>query len=101
MVLNHPGKKPPPSNSGTAPRSLKKSSKGSSKSDDQIEYLMSHWLDFKAHQAAGTLDRFWLRVFDGWYKKWPIPPTPASIEEHGSSPDAASDLQSKTNGVSA
>lgn len=97
MIPNNPGKKLP-SNSKSAQHS---STKSSGKSDDQVNYLMSHWLDFKAYQAAGTLDRFWPRVFDGWYTQWPVVATPKAVAEHGSPANAVLALRSGTNGVRA
>jgi hypothetical protein len=57
-----------------------------SKSKEQVDYLVTHYQDFLTHQTAVTLDRFWLRVYEGWYKRWPITPTPGATK--GSAGDA-------------
>ena len=99
MVSNHPQKNLLPLNPGKAPGSSIKPSKNCWKSDDQVNYLISHWLDFKAHQAAGALDRFWPRVFDGWYQKWPVTSTPEAVAEYGSPANAVLALRLGTNSV--
>ncbi|KAF9790754.1 hypothetical protein BJ322DRAFT_1104403 [Thelephora terrestris] len=52
----------------------------SSKFKEQVEYLVTHYQDFLTHQTAVTLDRFWLRVYEGWYKRWPITPAPGATK---------------------
>ncbi|KAF9777388.1 hypothetical protein BJ322DRAFT_1025784 [Thelephora terrestris] len=54
------------------------------KTGDQLEFLLSHWEDFKQAQDTKKLDPFWQRVFAGWYERWPIPPSPPSSHAHES-----------------
>ena len=69
------------------------------KTGEQLEYLLSHWGNFVTHQNEKGLDRFWPRVYDGWYKKWPITPSPELVKEHGSRENAILTLRSENNGV--
>jgi hypothetical protein len=79
---------PPKSNSRTA-----------WKSGDQLEYLTSHWARFVTYQSEKKLDRFWPRVYDGWYGKWPIIPSPQSINQYESRENAILTLRSENNAV--
>ena len=48
------------------------------KTGEQLEFLLSNWEGFKHAQNAKKLDHFWQRVFEAWYKRWPITPPPSS-----------------------
>ena len=62
-----------------------KSSRIAWKTGEQLEYLLDQWPGFITHQTSGTLDRFWPRVYDMWYKKWPVAsPTPMAVDHAGS-----------------
>jgi len=78
-----------------------KSSKNGWKTKEQVDYMLSHWPDYTAHQTSKTLDRFWPLVYDGWYKRWPITPTSEQIGKHGSRANALLVLRSDKNDVSA
>jgi hypothetical protein len=91
-------KKPPPSTSTTTTDTPPKS-RIAWKTGDQLEYMLSHWESFVTHQNKKTLDRFWSRVYDGWYKKWPITPTLESIGKYGSPENAILTLRSENNAV--
>jgi hypothetical protein len=54
------------------------------KTGEQLEYLLSQWSTFLAHQNEGKLERFWPHVYQYWNKKWAITPTAESLEQHGS-----------------
>ena len=87
-------------NSGTTTGALTpKPPKAAWKTPEQLNYLTSHMTDFVTHQTAGSLDRFWPRVFDGWYKQWPISPTPEAIKDCGSSAGAILKARSENNQV--
>ena len=62
--------------------------------------MLSQWPGYIAHQASKSLPRFWPRVCDGWYQRWPITPSPEMIEKHGSSTDAKLVIRKEINGVS-
>ncbi|KAF9777754.1 hypothetical protein BJ322DRAFT_1114803 [Thelephora terrestris] len=64
-----------------------------SKSKEQVDYLVTHYQDFLTHQTAVTLDRFWPRVYEGWYKRWPITPAPGATK--GSAGDARTENNQK------
>lgn len=51
--------------------------------------------DFITHQTAGSLERFWPRVFDSWHTKWPITPSPDAIKLYGSRENATLALRSE------
>lgn len=95
MTPQHPGERLPPPSSGEA------TSKAVKKSKEQLDYLLAYWPGYVAHQAAKTLDRFWPRVFNGWYEQWPIKPTPEEIGEYGSTANAILTLRVKSNEVRA
>lgn len=84
------GKKPPrPAQcSATPPEDSDDEPKTFVKTPEQVSYLDSHLSGYFAHQNARTLDRFWPRVYDGWYKQWPITASPKEIRNHGSSANA-------------
>ena len=58
------------------------------KTGEQLEFLLYQWPVFKRAQDNKSLDRFWPRVFEDWFKRWPVRSTPTLIKEHGS-PEAA------------
>ena len=43
------------------------------KTGEQLEFLLSKWEAFKRAQYEKKLDRFWQRIFDLWYTRWPLP----------------------------
>ncbi|KAF9778391.1 hypothetical protein BJ322DRAFT_1025103 [Thelephora terrestris] len=67
------------------------------KSKEQVEFLTSHLANFFIHQTAGSLDRFWPRVYEGWQKQWPIVPPAEDIKVHGSREKALSKLRAANN----
>jgi hypothetical protein len=69
------------------------------KSKEQVEFLTSHLANFFIHQTAGSLDRFWPRVYEGWQKQWPIVPPAEDIKVHGSREKALSKLRAANNKV--
>lgn len=69
------------------------------KTEEQLEHMVTYWGSFLTHQNAGTLERFWPRVYDGWYQRWPITPSSESIKEHGSRENAILALRSENNNV--
>ena len=71
------------------------------KTGAQLGYLLTHWSGFISHQNAGTLDRFWPRVYDGWYATWPITATPLSITKWDTPEAATLMLRSENNQVRA
>ena len=79
--------------------SAPKPPKAALKTGEQLEYLLSQWTDFVANQTAGSLDRFWPRVYDPWYQRWPISPTPQAVTQHGSLEKAKSVLRLENNQV--
>ena len=91
---------PPPDPGPAISSPTSKPSKNDWKTEEQVEYMLSHWSGYIAHQASKSLPRFWPRVCDGWYQRWPITPTPEMIEKHGSSTDAKLVLRKELNGVS-
>ena len=91
---------PPPDSEPTIGSSTPKPSRSNWRSDEQTEYMLSHWSGYVTHQASKSLDRFWSIVCDGWYQRWPITPTPAMIREHGSSANAKLVVRKDTNKVS-
>jgi hypothetical protein len=95
------GKKPAPApNLGTAiGASTPKAPKAPGKSKEQLDYLNSHLSDFLTHQAAGSLDRFWPRVYDGWHKKWPVAATADDVKEYDSLEGAILVLRTDNNQV--
>lgn len=72
---------------------------GPGKSKEQLDYLNSHLSDFLTHQAAGSLDRFWPRVYDGWHKKWPVAATADDVKEYDSLEGAILVLRTDNNQV--
>lgn len=90
-------KKPPPT--PTSATTAPKLPRGGWKNDEQRDYMLSHWTDYVTHQNAKTLDRFWPRVYDGWYHKWPITPSRDSIREHGSKENAILVFRTDNNSV--
>ena len=69
------------------------------KTGEQLEYLLSQWPGFVSHQNSESLDRFWPRVYDTWYSKWPIMPTPEFVGKHGSLEGATLVFRSENNKV--
>ena len=51
------------------------------KSGEQLEFLLFHESSFKLCQDAKKLDRFWLRTFEEWYRRWPLPPPSPALSE--------------------
>ena len=93
----------PPSDASTSETTAEippdKPSKAAWKTGEQLEYMLSQWSLFIDHQNAGTLSRFWPRIYDHWYKTWPIIPTAQSIEMWGSSKEAKVKLLTENNKV--
>ena len=82
--------------------SASRSSRAGRRTKEQLVYMNSYWTSYLHNQSAGTLDRFWPLVYDGWYKTWPIEtPTPANIKECGSVSAAKLLLHSENNLVRA
>lgn len=101
MAPKRSEKKPPPTpTSATTADAPSKSSRVAWKQGDQLEYMLSHWESFVTNQNEKKLDRFWPRVYDGWYKKWPITPSLESIGKYGSRENAILALRSENNNVS-
>ena len=65
----------------------------------QLEYLLTQWQSFLDHQSRGALEHFWPRVFETWYEKWPITPTPTEVSNAGSASAAMLVLRSEKNQV--
>ena len=100
MAPKRSGKNPSPTSaSETTANALSKPSRVAWKTGEQLEYLLSRWGEFVTHQNEKGLDRFWPRVYDGWYKKWLITPSPELVKEHGSRENAILTLRSENNGV--
>lgn len=78
---------------------VKSPSRAAWKTREQLEYLLSQWSGFISHQNAGSLDRFWPRIYDHWYRMWPINPTPQAIQEHGGRSEAILLLRNKNSTV--
>ncbi|KAF9642316.1 hypothetical protein BDM02DRAFT_3193503 [Thelephora ganbajun] len=91
--------KKPPSTSTTATTAdaSTKPPRTAWKTGEQLEWLLSRWEDFITHQTEGMLDRFWPRVYHAWYLKWPITPTPQSVNQWGSHENAVLTLRSESN----
>ena len=51
------------------------------KSGEQLEFLLFHESGFKLCQDAKKLDRFWLRTFEEWYRRWPLPSPSSTLPE--------------------
>ena len=66
------------------PKSSPKPPNSSWKTGEQLEFLLSYWPAFKRAQGSKAFDRFWQKLFEEWYTRWPIVPTLASRQEHGS-----------------
>ena len=62
--------------------------KTSWKTQEQEDWMATLMPDFLTHQSNGSLERFWPRVYEAWYKQWPIVPTPEEIENY-ESPEGA------------
>lgn len=69
------------------------------KSGEQLEFLLSHEAGHKRHQDQQTLDRFWPRVFEQWYDRWPLVATPALIKKHKTRDAARMMMQNGRNKV--
>ena len=95
-----PEDQPPPESEPAISSSTPKPSKTSWKTEEQTEYILSHYSGYITYQASGSLNRFWPIVYDGWYKEWPITPTPAMAREHGSPAKALLALRTENNRVS-
>ena len=54
------------------------------KTGEQLEFLISCWRTFKHAQDIKGLDKFWPKVFEDWYIRWPIPHSPSLAQLHGS-----------------
>lgn len=66
----------------------------------QLEYLFSEFQNYHDHQDAGTLARFWPRIYDTWYQRWATPnPTRQAIGKHGSLVNATLVLRTENNCV--
>ena len=93
------GKLPSTSKSATTADASPKPSRTAWKTGEQLEFLLSHWDRYVTHQTDGTLDRFWPRVYDAWYKAWKITPSAEAIKQYGSSENAILTLRSENNSV--
>lgn len=69
------------------------------KTGEQLEFLLSHWQTFKRCQDGKKLTPFWPYVYDHWYQRWPIVPTPDAIELYGTPENARLMLQEGKNAV--
>lgn len=69
------------------------------KSGDQLEFLLSQESSFRRAQDARTLDRFWQKVFDEWYHRWPLPSCPTLTHGHNTAETARFMLQKEKNKV--
>ena len=54
------------------------------KTGEQLEFLLSRFSNFKRSQDEKTLDRFWPRLFEDWYDRWPVPANPTMSKNYGS-----------------
>lgn len=90
---------PPTSITETSAGVLSKPSRAAWKTGEQLEYLLTHWTGYVTHQNKKTLASFWSRVYDGWYRKWPITPSIESMAKHGSREGAILALRSENNSV--
>ena len=69
------------------------------KTGDQLEFLLSHWGSFKRAQDAKGLNRFWAKIFEDWYDRWPVPSSPSLVREYGSIEATRLMLQKEKNTV--
>ena len=69
------------------------------KTGEQLEFLLSRWEAFKHAQDAGALRRFWPKVSEDWFTRWPIPPSPSLALEYGSIEEGRIMLQNDKKGV--
>lgn len=69
------------------------------KTGEQLEFLLSQWKSFKRAQDAKTLDKFWPRVFEEWFTRWPVPSSPSLARSHNSIEEGRLALQKAKNTV--
>ena len=94
------GKEPSPTPaSAVTTHTLPKPSRNSWKTKEQGAFLLGKSTEFVDYQNEGTLERFWPPIYDTWYKRWPILPTPQDVKAYGSSLNAILTLRSKNNTV--
>ena len=91
---------PPPNSEPAISSSTPKPSKNDWKTEEQVEYMLSHWSGYIAHQATKSLVRFWPRVYEGWYKRWAVTLPPEMIRKHGSTAAADKAFRTDNNEVS-
>ena len=69
------------------------------KTGEQFQFLLTCWDNFKSAQDTKALDRFWPKVYEDWYTRWPIPSSPSLAREYGSIEEGRIILQKEKNTV--